>query len=168
MSDDTNNVQDHIEDYHDEPDDPVGGSDDAGGTTALSTLLGHPDQAGVAQVLQEFRSALHEEIQREREFYATLGKTAMRVNPNLSGSVQFGRYTLSTGNAQQIVREKPERGDTVIVCYSGTAYIGLHSGIMAGGTDTVSVVANAGRTIRTRLALWAIGDGVIDVQEEFD
>lgn len=164
----SNDVQDHIEDYRDDPDDPVGGADDAGGTTVQSTLLGHPDQSAVAAVLQAFRTELHEAINRDREFYASLGKNAFRVNPNLSGSVQFGRYSLNSVVPQQIVREKPERGDTVIVCYSGTAYIGLHAGIIPGGTDTVTIVANAGRTIRTRLALWAVGDGVIDVQEEFD
>ena len=140
-----------------------------------SELLAHPDQSQYAALLSTVRTAIRQEIDRERKFLDNLNSQAIRVTSNLSGQVSFMRYTVPANQAIQIVREKNMRGNLTIVNFTDTVmcYIGLHSGIMVGGTDTVAVygaTAGVGRTIRTRRALFAIASVAcnIDVQEEFD
>ncbi|MCI0560652.1 MAG: hypothetical protein MN733_19375 [Nitrososphaera sp.] len=167
-------ADDVIEDYIDEPDEPSP-DDYAGGSTP--TTLSLPDEAPRVAITNELATAIRQEIDRERKFYNDLGKTVVKVNPNVSGSVQFSRYSVPIIQAVQICREKRERGNIVITVHSEAISIGLHAGIMPLGTDTVTVdgavVGGDVRVIRTRLALWAVSNSAInsadiDVQEEFD
>lgn len=164
-------VQDTWTPYVDEPDElNIGGIDDAAGTDSYeSPLLAHPDQAPYAELLTQIVTSIREAIDKERKYFANIESNVVRVNPNSSGAVLFQRYSVPTVPIQ-IVREKLERGDITLVNSSGgTVSIGLHAGIIAGGTDTVSLAVGASRTIRTRMALWAIASAQaeIDVQEEF-
>ena len=170
MSIDNDNIQDEITGYIDK-----GGDEDTvvpGGSSP--DYLALPDEAPKAEVIQQVVNDIARALQTERDFYTDIKKHAIRVTTNLSGQVLFSRWSL-TAQAIQIVREKDLRGDITIVNFgSDPAYVGLHAGIILGGTDTCRINAGAARTIRTRNALWAItgstlGTAVeIDVQEEFD
>lgn len=134
-----------------------------------------PDEAPRVELISAITTAIREEIDRERKFYNEIGKEELRVNTNLSGSVQFQRYSLAANQPTQICREKRLRGDITIVNLTDTVSvsIGLHTGIRPQGTDTVEIVGTttgSARVIRTRLALWAVSDTActIDVQEEYD
>jgi hypothetical protein len=169
-------VDDVYTDYVDKPDASDEAGEYPGGNTGIeSALLAHPDQAEYAKLLDVVRTAIRSEIDRERKYRDALDNTAVRVTSNLSGQVLFARYTVNANRVVQIVREKPLRGNLTIVNFTDTVpvYVGLHVGILPGGTDTAMIVGTAtgtGRVIRTRRALWATAsaDVNIDVQEEFD
>ena len=170
MSIDNDNEQDEYTNYVDENEDY--GTEVAGGSSPSSLAL--PDEAPKAEVIQQVVNDIARALQKERDFYTDIQKHAIRVTTNLSGQVLFARFSL-TAVPIQIVREKDLRGDITIANFgSDPIYVGLHAGIILGGTDTARINAGAARTIRTRNALWAItgstlGTAVeIDVQEEFD
>ena len=177
-------VDDEIASYVDKPD-PFTEADYAGGTEEqyvedapariISELWAHPDQSQVGKLMGAIRTAVQQELDRERKIYQNLIESSVRVTTNLSGQILFSRYTVQTGFAIQICREKSMRGDIVVVNFTDPSivYIGLHPGIIAGGTDTGSIVGSTtgtARRMRTRRALWAIASApaTIDVQEEFD
>jgi len=177
-------VDDEIASYVDKPDEPSE-ADYGGGTEEqyvenapariISTVFAHPDQSEFAKLLTAIRQTISEELDRERKAYEAVINSAVRVTTNLSGQILFARYTLSPNYPVQICREKPLRGDIVVVNFTdpSTVYVGLHSGLIVGGSDTASIVGSAtgtSRRLRTRRALWAISSvpAQIDVQEEFD
>lgn len=137
--------------------------DDMGG------IMPPPGQTKAVERLAVIEKLVRDAIANDRKFQASL-----KDNPNASGYVQFRRYRVTANQPPiMILKEKEIRGDTVIVNYSeATVSIGLHSGITPLGLDTVSIVGasgGAGRTIRTRQALYAVSsvDCDIDIQEEF-
>lgn len=138
-------------------------------------LMSHGDEAPRAEVMSLVARAVIDEIARERKEYETLKKSGVRVLPNLSGEVQFQRYSVAQ-SAVQICREKPLRGRVVLTNYSAASiWISTQPGLIANGSDCIRLVgANGGvsREIKTKRALWAIAGGTdvieLDVQEEFD
>jgi len=154
-----------------------GGGETAGATQ--DNLLAHGDQSEYARLHSVVRSAIAQELDRERKRDQQLLESAVRVTTNLSGQCLFQRYTVPLNQAIQIVREKPLRGNVIIRNYSATGlvFIGLHEGILVAGPDTIQLV-NTGisvspdrRVVRTKRALWAISSVAacdIDVLEEFD
>lgn len=184
MTIDHENVQDEYTKYIGKAAPGEDDSDYAGGGESVdiehaenyeSELLAHPDQSAYAALLNTVRTAIRQEIDRERKYLDDLNSQAVRVTTNLSGQVLFARYTVQANQVIQIVREKALRGNLTIVNFTdaSTCYVGLHPGIIAGGTDTAAIpgaAAGIARTIRTRRALWAVASVQcnIDVQEEFD
>jgi len=168
--DEVTNPEHEIED-HEDIEDPFA----SGGGTSLYS---HPDQTEEVRQTQIIDQSVNEAIETERKFYSELGKAIVRVNTNMSGSIQFRRYEINAAmGAVMIVKEKRDRGDTVITCYTadGIVSVGKQSGLTALGMDTVSVVGSllgVSRVIRTRSELWAITASIttvtFDVQEEFD
>lgn len=157
-------VQDVYEPYVDESKDETE-ADYAGGTESLAM----PDRSAYGGMMQEITASIRKAIDDERKYYANLDQP-IKVNPNISGEIQFSRFDVAL-QPIMIVKEKRERGNTLITNYgTGSVYIGKHAGIMAGGTDTVTVIANGSRVIRTRRELWCVAatTASIDVQQEFD
>lgn len=166
------NVQDEIVGHIDEHEEDTG-ADDASGTSPSSLSL--PDQSPRAELITAIATAVAQAIEQERKHYDARRKGFIETQSG--GFVVFARYTVPVGEVIQICREKQGRKSVTITCYTDTATvsIGQHKGIMASGTDTVSVVGvpvtttPLPRVIGTTQALWATAslEAVIDVQEEF-
>lgn len=168
------NVQDeyiaHVDEHEPDTD-----ADDASGTS--SVWLSMPDEAPRAELIQGIATAVAQAIDDERKRMAE--RRAGFLETQAAGHVVLQRYALPLlGAPIQIVREKLYRSCVRIVCYGnagiGAVAIGLHSGMIYSGSDTVSVTGDALggtiREIRTTQALWAIAgtaDTSIDVIEEF-
>lgn len=161
-------IQDNYQPYVDENDDE-NDYEEAGGTTPESLSL--PDEAPRMELTDQMHAMVAKALETERKWFAGLSQSFVKTSPNVSGQVLFATFGVgATVQSMQICREKLERGDTVIVNYGpGAVSIGLHAGIITGGSDTVSIISGASRTIRTSRALWAVATVActIDVQEEF-
>lgn len=170
---DNNDPSDVYEPYVDDDTDDTSEADFAGGT---DDSMGFSDESPKIEVIEAARTLVRQEIDRETRQISQAKGTVVKVSTNVSGAVLFQSYGVgATLQPMQICREKPERGDLVIVNYTDTVpvYIGKHSGIFPGGSDTVRIVGSSNgssRTIRTREALWAVAavECAIDVQEEFN
>ena len=169
MSIDHDDIQDEYTQYVDKPDDAETATAVPGGSSPSRYAL--PDETPRAELIQQVVTAIGQALTSERFRWAEAQKSAVRVTTNLSGQVLFGRFSANT-QVIQICREKDLRGDITIVNFDAAnpVYVGLHAGIIIGGTDTCRINAGSARTIRTRNALWAIASAAveIDVQEEFD
>lgn len=163
-------MDDEFVEYVDEHDEETR-DEYAGGSSPAA--LSMPDESPRAEIIQELAQAVKQALDTERKYSEDIKRSAARVTTNLSGEVFFQRFTVPANQAIQICREKELRGDIVITNPAGTGgdvSVGLHAGIMNGGTDTVTVVLGSSRVVRTKRALWAIASSgtPIDIQEEFD